>query len=74
MVSDDGSDYRTVACKKPEYDFSLTEATRFPVEVKFDESGARFVRLVVLGGGKCHECHYNAGEPSELALDEIEIY
>ena len=74
MVSDDGNEYRTVACKKPEYDFSLTEATRFPVEVKFEESGARFVRLVVLGGGKCHEGHYNAGEPSELALDEIEIY
>ena len=74
MVSDDGNEYRTVACKKPEYDFSLTEATRFPVEVKFEKSGARFVRLVVLGGGKCHEGHYNAGEPSELALDEIEIY
>ena len=74
MVSDDGSEYRTVACQKPEYDFSLTEATRFPVEVKFEESGARFVRLVVLGGGKCHEGHYNAGKPSELALDEIEIY
>mgnify|MGYP007135572282 FL=1 len=42
--------------------------------MKFEESGARFVRLVVLGGGKCHEGHYNAGEPSELALDEIEIY
>ena len=74
MVSDDGSEYRTVACKKPEYDFSLTEATRFLVELKFEESGARFVRLVILGGGKCHEGHYNAGEPSELALDEIEIY
>ena len=73
-VSQDGQSYHAVASCEPVYDFSRTEGTRFPVSVSFEETKARFIRLLILSGGKCHEGYFNAGEPSELAVDEIEIY
>lgn len=73
-VSQDGEKYHVIAEYEPVYDFSRTEGTRFPVSVSFEKTKARFIRLLILSGGKCHEGYFNAGEQSELAVDEIEVY
>jgi hexosaminidase len=73
-VSQDGLTYYTVAQSQPTYDFTRTEATRFPVSLNFKETTAKFLRLMILGGGNCPKGYYKEGTPSELALDEIEIY
>lgn len=73
-VSMDGEYFKTVADTTLRYDFSLTEATRFPVSLAFPEVEAVYVRFDLLSGGLCPEGYYDEGNQSELALDEIEIY
>ena len=72
-LSEDGVTYQTVKECPLTYDFALTEATRFPVTLSFEGRKAAFVRLELLSGGPCPKGYFNAGEQSELALDEIEI-
>ena len=55
------------------YDFTPTEAIRFPLSLSFPEVEAAFVRLELVGGGPCPKGYYNEGKPSEFSLDEIEI-
>lgn len=73
-ISQDGLSYHPVAQIRPTYDFTRTEATRFPISLSFSKTTAKFIRLIISGGGNCHKGYYKEGNPSELALDEIEIY
>lgn len=73
-VSMDGENFTSVGTKDLTYDFTLTEGTRFPVSLSFDETQAAYVRLELLSGGLCPESYDGAGEQSELAVDEVEIY
>ena len=65
--------YTEVATLRPEYDFSLTEGTRFPVSLSFPAQQARFVRLTLLGGGPVPQGWFDEGKLPELAIDEIEL-
>lgn len=72
-VSEDGKTFASVGNRRFDYDFTPTEATRFPVSFSFAETPARYVRLEFLSGGLCPKGYYHEGQPSRLALDEIEI-
>ncbi len=73
-VSEDGNVFTTVGNQKLSFDFSPTEGTRFPVSLSFPEVTTRYVRLELLSGGPCPKGYYHEGQPSRLALDEIELY
>lgn len=73
-VSNDGKEFTTVGNQKLTYDFSPTEGTRFPVSLSFPEALGRYVRLEFLSGGGCPRGYYHEGQPSRLAVDEIELY
>ena len=72
-VSMNGEHFVSVTDSLLTYDFSPTEAVRFPVSLFFPEVEAAFVRLELVGGGPCPKGYYNEGKPSDFALDEIEI-
>lgn len=72
-VSEDGKTFTSVGNRRFDYDFTPTEATRFPVSFSFAETPARYVRLEFWSGGLCPKGYYHEGQPSRLALDEIEI-
>ena len=72
-VSMNGEHFVSVTDSLLTYDFSPTEAVRFPVSLCFPEVEAVFVRLELVGGGPCPKGYYNEGKPSDFALDEIEI-
>ena len=72
-VSMNGEHFVSVTYSLLTYDFSPTEAVRFPVSLCFPEVEAAFVRLELVGGGPCPKGYYNEGKPSDFALDEIEI-
>ena len=72
-VSMNGEHFVSVTDSLLTYDFSPTEAVRFPVSLCFPEVEAAFVRLELVGGGPCPKGYYNEGKPSDFALDEIEI-
>ena len=72
-VSMNGKHFVSVTDSLLTYDFSPTEAVRFPVSLFFPEVEAAFVRLELVGGGPCPKGYYNEGKPSDFALDEIEI-
>lgn len=72
-VSEDGKTFTSVGNRRFDYDFTPTEATRFPVSFSFTEAPARYVCLEFLSGGLCPKGYYHEGQPSRLALDEIEI-
>jgi len=73
-ASADGEAFTPVGNKEYTYDFSPTEGTRFPVSCSFPEVTARYICLELLNGGVCPEGYYHAGQPSKLAIDEIEFY
>lgn len=73
-VSGDGRDFTAVGHQKLSFDFSPTEGTRFPVSLSFPEVTTRYVRMELLSGGLCPKGYYHEGQPSRLALDEIELY
>ncbi len=73
-VSEDGVRYQQVDKRALEYDFTRTEATRFPVSLAFEPRKAAFVRVELLDGGPCRAGYFAEGESSVLALDEIEVY
>ena len=73
-VSTDGKEFVRVGSKELHHDFTLTEGTRFPASLTFPETEATYVRLELLSGGPCPKGWFHEGNPSELALDEIEIY
>ena len=73
-VSMNGEHFVSVADSLLTYDFTPTEAVRFPVSLCFPEVEATFVRLELVGGGPCPKGYYNEGKNSDFALDEIEIY
>ena len=74
-VSTDGRTFVPVLLSEEiSYDFTLTEGTRFPVSLAFPDIEAAFVCLELQGRGKCPKGYYREGEPSRLAIDEIEIY
>lgn len=73
-VSGDGKTFTPVGSQKLSFDFSPTEGTRFPVSLSFPEVTTRYIRLELPGGGLCPKGYYNEGQPSCLALDEIELY
>lgn len=73
-VSMDGNSFIPVRDKDLDYDFTLTEAHRFPISVSFPEKQAAFIRLMLLSGGLCPKGFYNEGHQSELAIDEVEVY
>lgn len=73
-VSADGIAYTPVGTRKLTPDFTVTEITRFPETVTFPATQAAFVRLTLLSGGMCPKGYFQAGQQSELALDEIEIH
>lgn len=72
-VSTDGIAYTPVGTRKLTPDFTVTEITRFPETVTFSTTQAAFVRLTLLSGGICPKGHFQAGQQSELAIDEIII-
>ena len=72
-VSMNGEHFVSVADSLFTYDFSPTEAIRFPMSLCFPEVETSFVRLELIGGGPCPKGYYNEGNPSDFALDEIEI-
>ncbi len=73
-ASSDGSNYTQIADKEFEYDFSPTEAVRFPVLVSFPDVDAKYIKLEIESWGECSAGYYRAGEQSKLAIDEIEIH
>ena len=73
-VSTDSKTFTSVGSKEYSYDFTPTEATRFPVSYSFPEVTARYICLELLNGGLCPEGYYHAGQQSRLAIDEIEFY
>lgn len=56
------------------YDFTPTEGTCFPASLSFPEIMARYVCLEFVYGGPCPKGYYHEGQPSRLAIDEIELY
>lgn len=72
-VSMDGKTYTPVGTRKLTPDFTVTEITRFPETVTFSPAQAAYVRLTLLSGGLCPVGYFQAGQQSELALDEIII-
>ena len=73
-VSTDSKTFTSVGSIEYSYDFTPTEAIRFPVSYSFPEIIARYIRLELLNGGLCPEGYYHAGQQSRLAIDEIEFY
>lgn len=73
-VSSDGKAFTRVNNQKLTYDFSPTEGIRFPVSLSFPETWVRYVRLEFMSGGACPKGYYHEGQPSRLAVDEIELY
>lgn len=73
-VSTDGTNFTPIGTQTAAYDFSQTEATRFTVTATFPETETQFVRLRVKGCGPCPQGYYHEGQPSQLAIDEIELY
>lgn len=73
FVSADGKDYKLIGEQSFDYDWSVTEATRFQRVIECNGEQGRYVRLELLSGGICPKGYYQEGEQSELALDEIEI-
>ena len=56
------------------YDFTPTEGTCFPVSLTFPETTARYICLEFVYGGLCPKGYYHEGQPSRLAIDEVELY
>lgn len=73
-VSTDGKTFSTAGTQTATASIRQPEATRFATTVTFAETEASFVRLKITGYGKCPQGYYHAGQPSELAIDEIELY
>lgn len=56
------------------YDFTPTEGTCFPVSLLFPEVSTRYVCLEFVYGGPCPKGYFHEGQPSKLAIDELELY
>lgn len=70
----ESANFTEVAILQPQYDFTLTEGTRFPITISFPPQQARFVRLTLLGGGNVPQGWFDEGKLPELAIDEIELF
>ena len=70
----EAANFTEVATLQPQYDFTLTEGTRFPITISFPPQQTRFVRLTLLGGGNVPQGWYDEGKLPELAIDEIELF
>lgn len=70
----ESANFTEVAILQPQYDFTLTEGTRFPITISFPPQQARFVRITLLGGGNVPQGWFDEGKLPELAIDEIELF
>ena len=73
-VSMDGVNFTEVGSHTADHHFNQAKATRFVLTAIFPETEARFVRLTIKGYGKCPQGYYHEGQPSGLAIDEVELY
>ena len=73
-VSVDGENFTAVGSQTADYNLNQAEATRLVLTATFPETEAKFVRLTIKGYGKCPQGYYHEGQPSELAIDEVELY
>lgn len=73
LASSDRVAFTPVKSRAFNYDYTPTEATRFPVALSLPGTTARYLRLVFVSDAP-YKGYYGEGNPSRIALDEIEIY
>lgn len=74
FTSTDNEVFTLVNRGKFSYDFTPTEGTCFPASLSFPEITTQYVCLEFVYSGLCPKGYYHAGQPSRLAIDEIELY